>query len=141
MAEKILISSFRYISDKTPVDTGLDDFIKGVRSGQWQDQVLAIRNIPDKKERQKAKEKCPLVRISGSFTSYNDKDLRKHSGYIAINIDEIENAEDTKELVANDPFVYAAFVSISGNGLCLLFKIDGSRHIDSFEGIDRKSVV
>jgi hypothetical protein len=135
MAEKILISSFKYIADKKPVDTGLDDFLAGIRSGVWQDQVLHIRTIADKKERQKAKEKVPLVRVSGSFTSYSDKDLRKHSGYIAIDLDDIKDAEATKELIANDPYIAAAFVSISGNGLCLLFKIDGTKHLESFEGI------
>ncbi|MFN9292922.1 MAG: PriCT-2 domain-containing protein, partial [Planctomyces sp.] len=32
-------------------------------------------------------------------------------------------------------YVYAAFVSISGNGLCLLIRIDGTRHADAFEGL------
>lgn len=136
MAEKILISSFRSIKDKSPQDMGLDDFLSGIRTGAWQDAVLAIRTIRDKKERQTAKEKCPNVRVSGSFSSYSDKDLRKHSGYIAIDIDDTgDRSESTKELVANDPYIAAAFVSISGNGVCLLFKIDPTRHLDSFEGI------
>jgi hypothetical protein len=134
MSEKILISSFRNIKDKSPRDIGLDDFLSGVRTGTWQDAVLRIRTIADKKSRQTEKEKCPNVRISGSFASYSDKDLRKHSGRIAIDIDD-HNPEAVKELVANDPYVEAAFVSISGTGVCLLFKIDPTRHLDSFEGI------
>jgi hypothetical protein len=136
MSEKILISSFRNIKDKSPQDMGLDDFISGVRTGIWQDAVLRIRTIADKKSRQTEKEKCPNVRISGSFTSYSDKDLRKHSGYIAIDLDDTtQSPEVVKEMVANDPYVSAAFTSISGNGVCLLFKIDPTRHLDSFEGL------
>src|SRR5690606_13620915 len=33
------------------------------------------------------------------------------------------------------PYIYAAFESISGGGLCLIFMIDGERHLDAFEGI------
>lgn len=135
MSEKIFISSFKRISDRKPVDIGLDDFLRGVREGDWQDDVLHIRTISEKKERQREKEKCPNVRISGSFTSYSDKDLRKHSGFIAIDIDGTTDPESVKELVSSDPYVYAAFISISGNGVCLLFKIDATRHSDSFEAI------
>lgn len=135
MAEKTLISFFKSIKDHSPRDIGLDDFLRGVKEGKWQDDVLHIRTISDKKQRQSEKEKCANVRISGSFSSYSDKYLRCHSGYIAIDLDEITNTESTKELVANDPYVAAAFTSIGGNGVCLLFKIDGTRHLDSFEGI------
>lgn len=135
MAEKILISSYENVTDKRDKDTGLDDFLSGIRDGKWQDRVLAVRTISDHKERAKAKQKCPLVRVSGSFSGQADKDLRRHSGYIAIDLDSIENPNTVKELIANDRYIYAAFISISGTGLCLLFRIDGTRHLDSFEGI------
>lgn len=135
MAEKILVSSYSHVKDEKPKDTPLDDFLTGIREGKWQDRVLAIRTISDKKERAVAKQKCPLVRVSGSFSGQADKDLRKHSGIIAIDIDGVEKPNTVKELVANDPYLYSAFISISGTGLCLLFRIDGTRHLDSFEAI------
>lgn len=135
MAEKILISSYKDAFDQKDKDTGLDDFLNGIKSGKWQDAVLKVRTISDKKERAKAKQLCPLVTVSGSFKGRKDNDIRKHSGYIAIDVDNIDNPNVVKELIANDNYVAAAFISISGGGLCLLFKIDGSRHADSFEGI------
>lgn len=135
MAEKILISAYENVTDKRDRDTNLEDFLLGIKEGKWQDRVLQVRTIVDHKERAKAKQKCPLVRISGSFSGQSDKDLRKHSGFIAIDIDSVENPNAVKELIANDKYVYAAFISISGTGLCLLFKIDGTRHPDSFQGI------
>lgn len=135
MAEKILISAYENVTDKRDRDTNLEDFLLGIKEGKWQDRVLQVRTIADHKERSAAKQKCPLVRISGSFSGQSDKDLRKHSGFIAIDIDSIENPNAVKELIANDKYVYAAFISISGTGLCLLFKIDGTRHLDSFQGI------
>lgn len=135
MAEKTLISIYKNFADTDDKDFGLDDFIMGVRNGKWQDCVLKVRTISDKKERDLAKKKCPMVTISGSFAGRKDNSIRKHSGYIAIDIDKIENPNEVKELIATDRYVYAAFISISGTGLCLIFKIDGTKHIEAFEGI------
>lgn len=133
--EKTLISSYRNVTDKQDSDVDLIEFLSGVKSGQWQDLVIPLRAISDKKERSKAKQKCPLVTISGSFSERKDAAIRKHSGFIAIDLDNVDNPEATKQIISNDPYVFAAFTSISGNGLCLLFRIDGSRHLDAFEGI------
>jgi predicted P-loop ATPase len=133
--EKIFISSYSSVIDKQDKDIELHDFLRGIKNGQWQDQVLYIRTIKDKKARSAEKQKCPLVTVSGSFSERKDAAIRKHSGFIAIDIDNIENAETVKDLIKSDPYVYAAFVSISGNGLCLLIRIDGTRHADAFEGL------
>lgn len=109
--------------------------MEGVRTGKWQDIVLQVRSTPDKAERDKLKKTAPLVTVSGSFSARKDDAIRAHSGFIAIDIDNIDNPEDTKKLVQGDSYVYAAFTSISGHGLCLIVKIDGTRHLDAFNGI------
>jgi predicted P-loop ATPase len=96
---------------------------------------LQVRSTPDKAERDKLKKTAPLVTVSGSFSARKDDAIRAHSGFIAIDIDNIDNPEDTKKLVQGDSYVYAAFTSISGHGLCLIMKIDGTRHLDAFNGI------
>ncbi len=133
--EQTLISAYKNVHDSNDQDVALDSFLNGIKSGAWQDCVLKVRTIQDKKERAAEKQKCPLVTISGSFQERKDAAIRKHSGFIAIDIDNIENANTTKEIIAKDSYIYAAFVSISGNGLCCLFKIDGTRHADAFESI------
>ncbi len=96
---------------------------------------MQVRATPDKEERDKKKKSAPLVTVSGSFSARKDDAIRAHSGFIAIDIDNIDNPEDTKKLVQGDSYVYAAFTSISGHGLCLIMKIDGTRHLDAFNGI------
>lgn len=135
MAEKTLISIYKNFADTKDVDFGLDDFLTGVKNGKWQDDVLAVRVIEDKKARDIRKKKCHMVTISGSFDGRNDQTCRKHSGYIAIDIDKIENPNTIKAVLANDKYMYAIFESISGKGLCALVRIDGTRHADAFEGI------
>ncbi len=132
--EKIMISSYRNVTDKTAKDTSLVNFLKDVKDGKWQDQVLKVRTITDKAERSKEKQSSPLVTISGSFEERKDSKIRKHSGYIGIDLDDIE-ANPVKELLRKDNYVFSIFTSIGGKGLCVLFKIDGERHLDAFESI------
>ncbi len=109
--------------------------MEGVRTGKWQDIVLQVRATPDKDQRDKKKKSAPLVTVSGQFTDRKDEALTAHSGFIAIDIDNIDNPEETKKLIQADSYVYAAFTSISGHGLCLIVRIDGTRHLDAFNGI------
>jgi hypothetical protein len=113
----------------------LDIFLENIRNGFWQDLVLPIRAIEDKKLRTVEKEKVPMVTISGTFLERKDDALIQHSGYIAIDIDECDNLEETKSLICPDKYVVAAFSSISGRGLCLIFKINPEKHREAFAGI------
>ncbi|RZJ92462.1 MAG: hypothetical protein EOO20_01770 [Chryseobacterium sp.] len=117
------------------VETGIDDFLHDVLTGKYQDLVLAIRIEKDKDKRSNLKKKTlPCVAISGSFTARNDSSLRAHSGFLAIDLDNLnEQKEAVKSILIQDPYVYAAFDSVSGSGLCLLVKIEGERHLDAFE--------
>ena len=109
--------------------------MEGVRTGKWQDIVLQVRATPDKAERDKLKKSAPLVTVSGQFSDRKDDALKEHSGFIAIDIDNIDNPEEAKKLVQADSYIYSAFTSISGHGLCLVMRIDGTRHADAFNGI------
>jgi hypothetical protein len=131
----MLISHYNSIYTKQADDVELTSFLEGVRTGKWQDIVLQVRATPDKEERDKKKKSAPLVTVSGQFTDRKDEALTAHSGFIAIDIDNIDNPEETKKLISSDSYVYAAFTSISGHGLCLIVKIDGTRHADAFNGI------
>ena len=131
----MLISHYKNIHDSQDTDIEIDNFLEGVRSGRWQDIALEVRNAPTKEIRDLIKKKAPLVTISGSFSARKDDALRKHSNFIAIDIDNLDDAAATKERIGADPYIYAAFISISGKGLCLIVKIDGTRHLDAFNGI------
>jgi predicted P-loop ATPase len=131
----MLISHYKNIYDNQDVDIEIQSFLENIRTGKWQDIVLQVRATADKDERDKKKKSAPLVTVSGSFSARKDEALRAHSGFIAIDIDNIENPEEAKKLIAADAYIYAAFTSISGHGLCLIMRIDGSRHLDAFNGI------
>lgn len=111
-----------------------DVFLQYIQDGKWQDYVLPIRAMAKKEDRTAAKKKVPYVTVSGLFTERKTNGLAKHSGLIAIDIDNVD-PEETKSLVCVDRHVYAAFTSISGRGLCVIFKINPEKHSEAFEGI------
>jgi len=131
----MLISHYSSIYTKHADSFELSSFLEGVRTGKWQDIVLQVRATPDKAERDKLKKSAPLVTVSGQFSDRKDDALKEHSGFIAIDIDNIDNPEEAKKLVQADSYIYSAFTSISGHGLCLVMRIDGTRHADAFNGI------
>jgi len=131
----MLISHYKNIHDSQDTDIEFDNFIEGVRSGRWQDIALEVRNAPNKEIKELKKKTAPLVTVSGSFAARKDDAIRKHSNLIAIDIDNLDDAVATKNRIGADPYLLAAFISISGKGLCLIVKIDGTRHLDAFNAI------
>lgn len=131
------ISIYKNVKNTESTETILlSIFLDAVQSGKWQDQVLKIRTIPDKELRRAAKINLPNVTISGIFGKRVDNDCKVHSGFIAIDLDDLGNeVESTRELLKTDPYIYSCFTSVSGTGLCLLFKIDPEKHREAFEGI------
>jgi len=115
----------------------IDIFLDYIKSGKWQDIVLKIRCIQDHAERKAAKEKLPYVTLSGMFTKERRaNELTNHSGFIGMDIDNVANElEGLRAMLSSDPFIYAIFTSVSGTGLCVIFKIDPDKHLDAFNGI------
>lgn len=111
-----------------------DIFLENIKSGHWQDYVLPLRAIGDKKERDAAKKKVPSVTLSGHFSERKDDCLVEHSGFIGMDIDDCD-PEELKNQLRSDGYVVAAFTSISGTGLCIVFKINPRKHRESFYGI------
>jgi predicted P-loop ATPase len=136
---KAKISFYNNINqNKSKQTIDITDFLYHVKHGKWQSISEQVAIIQDhNKRREKKAEIAPYVTISGYFENERAADkLSLHSNFIGMDIDDIpEELENIKHLLKNDPYVYAIFKSISGNGICVLFRIDGSRHIDAFYSI------
>lgn len=135
-----MISKYPKLRDtENNVDIELSFFIDCVRDGIWQDEVLAVRIIKDKVKRSIAKEKLPYVTISGTFTKRNNDSLKQHSGHLALDFDLDYNPDilDKIDVLYADPYVKYGFVSCSGQGLCLIIKIEPGRHTDAFVALEK----
>ena len=113
----------------------LDIFLEYIGDGKWEDVTHAIRRCTDKEEKERLKKAAPSVTVSGTFTERTDNGLQEHSGYIAVDIDKLDNPETLKAVLTKDKYVAACFVSIGGKGLCVLFKINPEKHREAFQGI------
>jgi len=134
----VSLSIFDNITQKSNGKTlPIDMFLHDIKEGKWQDVVLKIRTIKDHDQRQTEKKKIPYVTISGYFGKERKIDqLTKHTGFIGMDIDNVANElEGLRTLLSADPYVYSVFASVSGTGLCVIFKIDHEKHKDAFEGI------
>jgi predicted P-loop ATPase len=136
---KAKISFYNNINqNKSKQTIDITEFLYHVKHGKWQSISEQVAIIQDhNKRREKKAEIAPYVTISGYFENERAADkLSLHSNFIGMDIDDIpEELENIKHLLKNDPYVYAIFNSISGNGICVLFRIDGTRHIDAFYSI------
>lgn len=121
-----IYSNIRQVTgtNEIPVDILLDQ----IRDGKYQDDVLAVRNG------RKEKDTLVAVCLSGKFSERRITGLIQHSGYICIDIDDVD-PEEAKSLLCVDRHVYAAFVSAGGHGLAVLFKINPEKHAEAFEGL------
>ena len=131
-------SIYKNIFDNQSSNTiSYNTFLDYVKTGKWEDQVHRIRCIKDYNERKMAKEKMPYVTLSGYFAAERKASLiTTHTGYLAMDIDNIANEiEGTKTLLQGDAYVNAIFTSVSGTGLCVIFKIDKDKHKEAFESI------
>ena len=124
-------------SDKHHTIT-IADYFALVRSGQYLGQIEAYRNTRSlsKDEQAAEKIKIPAVTISGTFqNNVSNANLTQHSGLICIDFDAVEDVAQLKRELERDPYTFAALLSVSGNGLAALVKIEPEQHLAAFEGL------
>lgn len=124
----------------TNVDSGqtidIDIFLDNIRTGHWQDQILKLRTTKDPNQVDILKKNLPGVTIGGTFSRRQDDAIIEHSNLICIDIDDCDPV-DTKSFICADEHTYAAFTSASGNGLAVIFKIDGKKFREAYVGISQ----
>ena len=128
----MLISLFPKISQTTGgADIDIKFFLDYIKEGKWEIEAGLVRQGKADK-----KEDIPYVTMSGQFKDKrSNSTLTQHSGFIAIDVDKMD-PQHVKNLLNHDRYLYAAFASISGKGICLLFRIDGNKHLESFLWIE-----
>jgi hypothetical protein len=107
------------------------DFLNKVKYGEWKNNIQPIREQPNKEIRTKLKTSLGGITISGTFIERKEANLIAHSGFIGIDIDNNNNYQS----LIDDPYVYSIFTSVSGLGFCAIFKIEPSKHKESFNWI------
>ena len=108
----------------TSFTISITEALDRIKNGSSKDKVLAVRNNPN--DAQELKKKLPCILFNGTFTVRNDDGLIEHSGFCILDFDKYPNISkmlEDREKIIKDEFTYACFISPSGNGLKVLFKI------------------
>jgi VirE N-terminal domain len=133
------ISLFQKVTDTKPKQNySITDVLKFIKNNYDNVEYVQqfIRVSKDKKEATEFKKQLPAVTFSGTFSKRNKESLVEHSNIICIDIDDCTSPQNFKETFTKDAHVLAAFISPSGKGLKLLFRIDGTQHEASFKSIE-----
>ena len=113
------ISVYKGVKDVVGCKTLLGNFLGSVKH---RDEILHLRTIQDKAQRDELKLKLPMATASGLFRSPRSaSNLIQHSGFICIDIDGKENTQfadiaEVLPLLQSRPEVAYAARSVSGNG-------------------------
>lgn len=129
------VSLYQNVKSHSSLEVELNSIFKAIKEGKWKNLSEEYRA---KKDKSIKVEKVPAVTVSGTFPDKRKASMiDQHSGFIAMDFDEIENLPELFYELSDDPYTYALFRSISGQGLCAIVKINGSKHKESFEGLER----
>ncbi|UBM58273.1 PriCT-2 domain-containing protein [Marinilongibacter aquaticus] len=101
----------------------LEDVIKLVRSDAYKIVCTGIRHAIEKKHADEMKRRLDYVTFGGVFDKRHIDNLIIQSGWIVMDFDHVGNLADTIEVLKNDGYIHAMFVSPSGKGLKVILEI------------------
>jgi len=97
-----------------------------IKNGAVKEQITLVRSKLDKKEKDIEKGKLSAVTFGGQFTQRSKTGLKEHSGLLILDFDKLDTFDEVVELkskLSNSNYLFACWVSPSGNGLKCLVKI------------------
>ena len=101
-----------------------------IKTGKSSDTIDLLRG-GDKEQ----KKTLPIVLWSGAFLERKDSSLHDHSGIIVIDLDHVD-VPKLKPILSTDEYVFACWVSPSGDGLKALVQVTNpERHRDHFRAL------
>jgi hypothetical protein len=133
-----MITIYKNIYDKTPYYLEVSQALERIKTGKSKHQVDLIRKELDKDRASKLKFNLPSVCFSGKFKERTDSGIEAHSNFIVLDFDNVHDLREKQTEIINQKWVYACWVSPSGNGLKALVRIaDGSKHREHFQALQK----
>jgi hypothetical protein len=103
-----------------------------IQSDQHKETVERIRSLTDESAKKVLKSTLAYFTFSGQFNARKLEGLVKHSGFICVDFDHLQQLDYIKEKLVTDPYTHMLFVSPGGEGLKIVVKIDPEEHLNSF---------
>ena len=141
-------------TETAPQDVAVVTVLEAIRTGgkRLRGQVEELRNTlarelsthgDVKRAKQAAadlKKQLPGVLWSGTFNKRANDGLLQHSGLLCADLDGLNSSlPDIRQKLEGSPYLWALFLSPSGDGLKAVFRVpaDAARHSRSFRAIER----
>lgn len=102
------------------------------------DYIDRLRQIDDKDVRNNMKIQLPCATISGTFSKRNGGKLIQHSGYIALDLDDVADCSELIAQLANMDIVAYVGRSVGGRGVYAIVPIAyPHKHFQQWEALSR----
>ncbi|NRB62867.1 MAG: primase C-terminal domain-containing protein [Saprospiraceae bacterium] len=119
-----MITVFNNIKEvENPFYREIDDVLDDIKSGVNKDKIQAIRSEENKETRNKLKQSLRSICFSGKFSRRAAKNCVEHSGFACLDFDDVDEPDVLRDSLADNEYIYSAFISPSGNGVKAIFKI------------------
>jgi len=136
------VTIFSNLKDTTqPHHIKVGDALHRIKTGKSKELVEKIRVTTDKETRNKLKQQLPCICFSGTFSKRADTALIKHSGLMVLDFDDLSDDQIASigASLVTVPFIYAMWISPSGNGLKALVRISHpEKHRDHFLALKKE---
>ena len=132
---QFLVSFYENVKAKTPTkNIPFEEFIDEIQINQtYQAAAEAIRAETSKAKRRELKANLPGIRMAGTFSGQTDQSLITKSGLIGMDIDDLSgDIDEIKGRLSNDQYAAAVFTSVSGAGICMVFRTKNDDYTEAY---------
>ena len=103
-------------SKDEPHYISIDLALDRIKTGKSKELINEVRECLDKERANKIKLNLPSVCFSGQFKTRTDEGLIKHSRFLVLDFDEVEDLRDFQTEIISKDYVYACWISPRANG-------------------------
>ncbi len=136
-----IFQNFNEVTDTQPISKILEN----IQNGTYRNQIVYLRKsiADDKKEAaERIKKSLPAFTPTATFKGGRKMEfLQEYNSLVVLDIDKLEKQKlaDSKAKAIQDQYIYAAFISPSGNGLKLFVKTNSTKenHKETFLKLQR----
>jgi hypothetical protein len=123
---EIQCTRFKSLRNTKPESvTNLVSVLNEIQRGTYKSQIEEIRKA-ENPSKSPLKDKLPVFTPTGIFNYRSMAGLEIYNGLICLDIDNVEDPESLKDKAKKLKYVYAAFVTPSGQGLKVMIKTDAT---------------
>ncbi len=114
------------------------NLLSALTSLEYKDLVEEYRSLPKGCERAYTikEEVLPAFTVSGEFRERKKNGLVRHSGFVCLDFDNVDNPDSLKQWLSKLDFISFASLSVGGKGVFALVRIaDTSQHSEYYKAL------